>query len=98
MHAGEGIEVRVAASRSGSVPEQALVTAEFWGPGRDPEHDLPARRSPDHAAPCEFDPASRRWTAVLSTDGWEPGTWTVRGRADAGGAAGWGWSTFRLAA
>ncbi len=97
MHAGEDIEVRVAASRAGSLPQLARVTAEFWSPGRDPEHDPAERQRPDHSSPCSFDPRLLRWTAVVGTSGWAPGTWTVRGRADDGGAFGWAWSSFRLA-
>ena len=95
MHAGETVLVRVTAARAGAPVTGGAVTAEFWAPGRDPEHDAAARGDPDHAAPCTFEPRSRRWLARVSTAGWAPGTWTVRSRV-AGEDETWAWATFGL--
>lgn len=84
------------AARRGRPVTDGAVTAEFWAPGRDPEHDAADRADPDHAVPASFDAASRRWLARVPTHGWTPGTWTVRGRV-AGDDETWGWATFGLA-
>jgi hypothetical protein len=95
VHAGETVLVRVTAARAGRPVTEGLVTAEFWAPGRDPEHDPAARADPDHAVPASFDAPSRRWLARVPTAGWTPGTWTVRGRV-AGDNETWAWVTFGL--
>jgi hypothetical protein len=85
----------VTAARAGRPVTEGEVTAEFWAPGRDPEHDPDARRSPDHSASCAFEPSTRRWLARVATAGWPPGTWTVRGRVS-GDHETWSWATFPL--
>lgn len=92
MNAGETILVRVTAARDGRPVTDGPVTAEFWAPGRDPEHDRP-----DHGFLCAYDERNRRWLARVDTAGWAPGLWTVRGAVRAQDS-GWGWSTFPLAA
>jgi hypothetical protein len=90
----------VAADGNGRPVTAGPVAAEFWGPGRDPEHDLAVRAAPDHRVLCSYDSAARRWLARVDgrvTAGWAPGTWTVRGWVH-GEPAGWGWATFGLAA
>lgn len=88
--------MKVSAVRDGRVISSGQVTAQFWAPGRDPEHDPEARQDPDHAAPCAYDPRTRRWSALVSTAGWLPGTWTVRGLVEED-VAGSAWGTFPLA-
>lgn len=85
------------AARGGMPVITGQVTAEFWAPGRDPEHDPAARDAPDHAVPCAYDARIRRWTARVDTAGWEPGAWTVRGRVS-GEDEGWAWRVIPLAA
>lgn len=97
MHAGESIQVRLTAARAGAPVTAGTVVAEFWAPGRDPEHDLAARGTPDHAVPCAYDARTRRWSAAVSTAGWAPGRWTVRGRVR-GEHEGWAWQVLPLAA
>jgi hypothetical protein len=93
MHAGEAILVRVTAARDGSPVTDGPVLAEFWAPGRDPEHDPAVRDDPDQQRLCSYDSRTRRWLVQLRTTGWAPGIWTVRGRVY---DEGWGWSTFPL--
>jgi hypothetical protein len=86
----------VTAVRDGHLEAGAQVTAQFWAPGKDPEHDPAVRAHPDHCATCLLDPNTRRYVAEVSTEGWAPGTWTARGLVG-GEATGWGWRTFSLA-
>ena len=45
LQAGQTALIRVkAATVSGAVPRDGYAVAEFWAPGRDPEHDPEARR------------------------------------------------------
>lgn len=83
--------------RSGRTVDEGQVIAEFWEPGRDPEHNAQHEASPDHVAPCTFDPRSRRWTAEVDTTGWPSGVWTLRGRVITGpDLVGLGWGRLAL--
>lgn len=98
MHAGQDIAIRLkAATDDGKVVRAAQVTAEFWAPGKDPRSDPGVRAQPDYSAPCEFD-GHATWTCRVPTDGWQPGTWTVRGLVQGREARGWAFQTFTLAA
>lgn len=100
MHAGESIQVRLTAARDGKPVTAGTVVAEFWAPGRDPEHDPDARRHPDHRFLCLYDDRTRRWTTQVDgriTAGWAPGQWTVRGKVS-GEHEGWAWQVLPLAA
>jgi hypothetical protein len=92
VNAGETIVVRVTAARDGSPVTDGPVAAEFWAPGKDPEHEVA-----DYWAPCVYDERNRRWLARVDTTGWAPGRWTVRGVVR-GDEPGWAWSSFPLAA
>jgi hypothetical protein len=72
--------VRIAADRSGRSVSSGQVDAEFWAPGRDPQHNPDHEASPDHVIACLFDSGTRKWTAEVDTTGWLPGAWTLRGR------------------
>lgn len=103
LQVGQTALVRVKASEpDGAVPREGSAVAEFWAPGRDPEHDPAARGRPDHVVECFFDEKLRAWTAAVSTEGWQAGTWTVRGRAACTGRhgplKGWGWQDMPLSA
>lgn len=103
LQAGQTALVRVKASEpDGSVPREGYATAEFWAPGRDPEGDPAARGRPDHVAELFWDEKSRAWTAAVDTEGWAPGTWTVRARASCTGRQGplkgWAWQSLLLEA
>ena len=89
--------MRVRAVRKGRAVSSGQVIAQFWAPGRDPGRDPGVREAPDHVVPCAYDPRTRRWSALVSTAGWPPGTWTVRGLVGEE-PAGSAWGTFPLAA
>ena len=97
MQAGSKLEVNLrAATPAGSLLRGPGI-AEFFCPGKDPEH-TPADRVPDRQAPLSFDEAARTHTAQVSTAGWQPGAWTLRGAVlDAAGVpSGWAWFSFTL--
>jgi hypothetical protein len=104
--AGETITTRVKGSfpvPDGRVVREGTVVAEFWRPGRDPRSVPSERDTPDYCSECTFDQRISSWTARVSTEGWAPGTWTMRGRlatvaAPGETAQGWDWLTFELAA
>jgi hypothetical protein len=103
LQAGQTALIRVkAATVSGAVPRDGYAVAEFWAPGRDPEHDPEAREHPDYQVELAWHEELRAWAAHADTAGWAPGTWTVRGRANVstgqGPAKGWAWGTLPLAA
>jgi hypothetical protein len=86
--------VRIAADRSGRSVTAGRVAAEFWAPGRDPQHNSGDEASPDHVIACLFDSGTRKWTAEVDTTGWLPGAWTLRGRVltslpELSGLSGW---------
>ncbi len=103
LQAGQTALVRVkAATADGKVQRDGSAVAEFWQPGRDPEHDPVQRQAPDRVVELQWDEALRGWFAYVDTEGWAPGTWAVRGRAhcptDRGPAKGWAWGVLQLAA
>jgi hypothetical protein len=103
LQAGQTALVRVkAATADGKVQRDGYALAEFWEPGRDPEHDPSQRDRPDRIVELEWDEALRAWSGYVDTAGWAPGTWTVRGRAQCptgrGPAKGWAWGALPLAA
>ena len=97
MRAGGGLEVRLRASRPDGSVVRGPAIAAFFCPGKDPRR-VPADRIPDRQVPLSFDETSRTCAAQVSTAGWEPGAWTVRGTSlDASGVpAGWAWFSFTL--
>lgn len=97
MQAGEKLAVRLRGTRADGRAHRSGAVAEFFAPGRDPEHD-PADRIPDRQAVPAFDEASRTYAAEVSTAGWEPGSWTVRGAVlgPDGVPEGWAWFRFPL--
>jgi hypothetical protein len=99
MQAGGKLSVRLRAAKPDGQVVRAAAIAEFYRPGKDPEHQL-ADRIPDRQVPLSFDAASRTYGAEVSTTGWLPGDWTLRGSVlDASGVpSGWGWSGFTLEA
>lgn len=103
LQVGKTAIVRVkTADSNGRVAREGWAVAEFWAPGKDPEHDPSVRDRPDKSFECFWDEPSRAWTAHVETEGWEPGSWTVRGRAACqtaqGPAKGWSWAAMPLAA
>lgn len=104
--AGETIVARVKGSfpaPDGRVVREGTVVAEFWAPGRNPRLEPSQRDTPDYYAECTYDQRTSGWVARISTEGWAPGAWTMRGRLStvAGPgvtARGWDWLTFELAA
>lgn len=101
MQAGQTVLVRVKAVIPGGMSvKEGTVIADFWAPGRDPQHDPADRDRPDHSLPCTYSAAERGWTALADTTGWTPGQWVLRGRVAAatplGNAKGWDWSTLVL--
>lgn len=100
LQAGKTAVVRVKAARKGSPLKDGTVYAEFWAPGKDPEHDTAVRKLPDYRLPCLFTRVG--WVCEVPTAGWAPGAWTVRGHVVAatekGTAVGWDWGVMELAA
>lgn len=97
MQAGMKLAVRVRASRpDGSLHRHGAV-AWFYRPGKDPQR-LAADRIPDRQVTLSFDAAARAYGAEVSTDGWEPGDWTMQGvvLGPDGAAEGWDWAGFPL--
>jgi hypothetical protein len=97
VHAGEKIAVLVRGNCLDGTAHHGGAIAEFFAPGRDPQHD-PGDREPDSSVPLGFDPVTRTYGADVPTAAWAPGTWTVRGAvlgAD-GEPEGWGWYSFTL--
>jgi hypothetical protein len=104
MQAGETLAVRVRGVRADGTAHSRGAVAQFYAPGRDPEHD-PAARDPDKVLVLPFDAVTRHYGADVRTvhpDGraWAPGTWTVRAAvlgAD-GAPEGWAWYRFGVEA
>jgi hypothetical protein len=99
MQAGQKLTVRVRGIRPGGGVHDRGAVAQFYAPGRDPEHD-PADREPDRVLVLPFDPVTRFYARDVATAGWAPGTWTLRGVVlDAGGTLeGWAWHRFPVEA
>lgn len=82
---GETIEVTVRAARTsgGQVVRDGVAEADFWAPGRSTD------QPPDRTLPAAWSDDTRGFTVLADTDGWEPGTWTYRGRVHAETDRGW---------
>ena len=87
--------VRVRGSRPDGSSHSAGAVAEFYTPGKDPEH-VQADRDPDKLLILPFDPVTRTYGREVSTAGWEPGTWTVRGVVLGPDGVPDGWEFFRF--
>jgi hypothetical protein len=74
--AGETIEVTVRAARTttGQVVREGVAEVDFWAP-RSSLSEPPA-----YTLPAAWSDATRGFTVLADTEGWEPGTWTYRGR------------------
>ena len=97
VQAGKTALVQMRAALADGTPLEGPAVASFFRPGKDPEHDL-ADREPDLEVALAFDPVTRLHHAQVSTAGWAPGTWTVRGRTDGDQPRGWAFSRFPLEA
>lgn len=97
MQAGMKLAVGLRAVRPDGSTYKGTAVAAFFGPGKDPVR-VPADREPDRMAVLAFDPVSRTYGAEVSTAGWEPGRWMLRGAVsgDSGAPEGWDWFSFTL--
>lgn len=93
---GQQIVVRIRATDpvTQRIITDASAIADFFAPGKDPVHSPADRASPDFTYPAYFDSASRYYLVPVTTDGWTPGIWTVRGTISGGAGGYFTWAYF----
>ncbi len=101
-YVGETLTCRVRPTDSVTqdIVADAVCTAYFFAPPKNPQTTPGDRASPDHTVTVVYDPVSRYYLASILTVGWVPGTWWVRAviSGGTGNYLGWQYASFSLQA